>query len=173
MSQQAVQFPTNIATGQARHPNNMPSHSSNSYSPIRSHPPSQSPSRHNARPSMPWPMPSSSDSSLRPRMQRLDTIHSMASDSGPPTGSLKIGVSRKPSRAERSAAINIQRAKERGWRGTVKKRKQKERNQELENGESWTDVPSKPMNKDRKGTKCIVMWNIPRTIASLRHWIMI
>jgi hypothetical protein len=99
---------------------------------------------------------SSSTSNLRPRMQRLDTIHSVTSQSEPATHVRSLSMMRKPSRAGKSAAINIEQAKRRGWGGT-RKRKKKDRDGASSAG--WTDVTRDSYGDEtkKKGSKCVVM----------------
>ncbi|KAK8049710.1 hypothetical protein PG994_011440 [Apiospora phragmitis] len=69
-------------------------------------------------------------------------------------------LSRRPSRARRSAARNVQDAKTRGWAG---RRKQKKAEKELDAASSaaWTDVTwasTAPKDgKAGKGSRCMVM----------------
>lgn len=102
---------------------------------------------------------------LRPTMERLETIHSIASATSAtgvstipstsnthaayllaPTGSASTTVrvpslNRKLSRAERSAAKNIADAKKRGWNGRKKGgKKKKERDVDVASSAAWTDV---------------------------------
>lgn len=103
---------------------------------------------------------------LRPQVERLETIYSIASSSnnvqqqnsllvpGPGApGSVSSGarvssLNRKQSRAERSAAKNIADAKRRGWTGRTgqskstkkKKKQQKERDFDAASSAAWTDV---------------------------------
>ncbi len=107
------------------------------------------------------------ETGYRPPISRLETIHSVAS-TGDAAAHLAnsvrptiVGVSRQTSRAERSAAINIQEAKRRGWRGSTKKKK-KEKMRKGEDGASgagWTDVsPLDESVKPKKvASKCKVM----------------
>lgn len=135
-------------------------YSSPSHSPVHNYSPSHNPSHRNNNQILPrQPSTSAQHLSPRPRMQRLETIHSITSDSGPPTGPMKPqGVFRKASRAERSAAINIQQAKERGWRGTVKRDKRKKKDKDGSSSAGWTDVSKESRAEDnKKGTKCVVM----------------
>jgi hypothetical protein len=68
------------------------------------------------------------------------------------------GMFRRPSRAERSAAINIQKAKERGWRGTVRKNKRKKKDEDIASSAGWTDLSKDSIGeKEKKGGKCVVM----------------
>jgi len=103
---------------------------------------------------------SSGGGTYRPRMARLETIHSVVSqpDSQTLPNARLPGVARQPSRAERSAAINIQEAKRRGWRGTTKKKKRNDMDGASSAG--WTDVSRDsfgPEQKQGKGTKCEIM----------------
>lgn len=101
---------------------------------------------------------------LRPPMERLETIYSISSNGdGPahtPSWPVAVGVSRRVSRAERSAAINMQQAKQRGWHGTMK-RKKKKKDLDAASSAGWTDVTtasyaSGPGRKEKKG-KCEIM----------------
>ena len=131
-------------------------------------------------PRHPRPTPTSA---TRPTVERLETIYSVASSHGgnqapsmplpgqvppsmlpawlnapaapPPRAS--PGVNRRPSRAERSAAKNIQDAKKRGWKAKGKKRKKPT---DAASSAGWTDISfSSTTNKDKneKDKKCIVM----------------
>lgn len=88
--------------------------------------------------------PSSSSSNLRPPVQRLETIHSVASIAEPsPSVALKQsnhGIVRNPSRAERSAAKNIKDAKKRGWRANMRKAEKKKDRWDGASSAGWTDV---------------------------------
>lgn len=70
--------------------------------------------------------------------------------SSPPatTGRQSVGVSRKPSRAERSAAKNMHDARKKGWRPKSKKGKAPQEDHD------WTDVSPTAAPKDKK---CVVM----------------
>ncbi|KFY18736.1 hypothetical protein V493_08378 [Pseudogymnoascus sp. VKM F-4281 (FW-2241)] len=101
---------------------------------------------------------------LRPHITRLETIYSINSNGeGPvhsPSWPMAAGVSRRASRAERSAAINIQQAKQKGWRGTIK-RKKKKKDLDAASSAGWTDVTTtsyatEPIRKEKKG-KCAIM----------------
>lgn len=80
---------------------------------------------------------------------------------------MAVGVTRQPSRAERSAAKNIKDAKKRGWRGMKKddSSKRKEKRFDVASSAGWSDVPSMPSDvrdwqdyKAKKaGKKCRVM----------------
>jgi len=65
---------------------------------------------------------------------------------------------RKPSRAERSAAINLEQAKRRGWGGT-RKDKKKKKNRDGASSAGWTDVTRDSYGDEtkKKGSKCVVM----------------
>ncbi|KFX91564.1 hypothetical protein O988_07696 [Pseudogymnoascus sp. VKM F-3808] len=102
---------------------------------------------------------------LRPHMARLETIYSVGSNgSAPahtPTWPIAAGVSRRASRAERSAAINMQQAKQKGWRGTMKRKKKKKKDLDTMSSAGWTDVTtasyaSEPARRE-KGGKCEIM----------------
>ncbi|KAK3185361.1 hypothetical protein K4F52_005863 [Lecanicillium sp. MT-2017a] len=71
----------------------------------------------------------------------------------PPSSSSRssLGLNRRPSRAERSAAKNMQDARKRGWK--PKSKKDKNENSPQEPG--WTNVQVNNQPKD--GKKCIVM----------------
>ncbi|KAH7162851.1 hypothetical protein B0J13DRAFT_22033 [Dactylonectria estremocensis] len=127
-------------------------------------------------PRHPRPVPGSMN---RPTVERLETIYSATSSHGPdiPPSAVPIpvsqsipawlnapavpvtrpspGINRRPSRAERSAAKNIQDAKKRGWKAKTKKRK---KNTDGASSAGWTDVSttSAKQNKE-KDKKCIVM----------------
>lgn len=103
---------------------------------------------------------------MRPPMSRLETIHSVGSnaDAAAQLASARrptiVGVSRNTSRAERSAAINIQEAKRRGWGGT-KREKKKKKDKDGASSAGWTDVSREfgeegPMPK-KKGGACKMM----------------
>lgn len=107
----------------------------------------------------------SNSGNYRPRVSRLDTINSVASQGEVPyqaplpvaPQTRPLGVSRQPSRAERSAAMNIQQAKKNGWRGM--KKKNKNRDHDGASSAGWTDVSrdSFGKEKEKKGGKCIMM----------------
>mgnify|MGYP001581714556 CR=1 FL=1 len=106
--------------------------------------------------------PPFSPGGLRPHMARLDTIYSVGSNDGlahTPTWPIAAGVSRRASRAERSAAINMQQAKQKGWRGTMK-RKKKKKDYDVASSAGWTDVTTasyaSESRRDKKG-KCAIM----------------
>jgi hypothetical protein len=113
--------------------------------------------------------PPSSNSNLRPPMQRLDTIHSVNSAGEPSpwiVPQLTLGVGRKPSRAERSAAKNIKDAKKRGWRASMRKEEKANKMKWVDGSSSagWTDVSSnnakREMGQERKkktSGKCNIM----------------
>ncbi|KAB5580305.1 hypothetical protein GE09DRAFT_1081662 [Coniochaeta sp. 2T2.1] len=111
------------------------------------------------------PRPQAQAAVLRPQVDRLDTIYSVASHTTATTGgpsylippvvagsstnggSVRVpSVTRKQSRAERSAAKNIADAKKRGWngrrKGSKKSRGGRSRKKEYDNASSaaWTDV---------------------------------
>lgn len=103
---------------------------------------------------------------MRPPMSRLETIHSVGSnaDAAAQLASARrptiVGVSRNTSRAERSAAINIQEAKRRGW-GGAKRGKKKKKDKDGASSAGWTDV-SREFGEDgprpkRKGSACKMM----------------
>lgn len=114
------------------------------------------------------PSSSYSPNSPRPGMARLETIHSMGSYSEPLTQitsvprPVPVGVSKQTSRAERSAAINMQDAKRNGWRGTTK-RKGNKTDREAANTSAGGDVMGAQVNtttgKRTKGdgVKCSLM----------------
>ena len=68
------------------------------------------------------------------------------------------GISRRPSRAERSAAKNIQDARRKGWKAKAQKNnKKKNKNADLDGASStgaWTDVSVRTMAKEKS---CAVM----------------
>ncbi|KIN04171.1 hypothetical protein OIDMADRAFT_40243 [Oidiodendron maius Zn] len=108
------------------------------------------------------------ESHLQPPMPHLETIHSVNSEPSPWVSKpMAVGVSRQPSRAERSAAKNIKDAKKRGWRGMKKddSSKRKEKRFDVASSAGWSDVPSMPSDvrdwqdyKAKKaGKKCRVM----------------
>ena len=72
----------------------------------------------------------------------------------PPSSSSRssLGLNRRPSRAERSAAKNIQDARRRGWKPKNKKGK----NQNGAEEPGWTNVQS-AARPQKEGKKCIVM----------------
>ncbi|RDL36859.1 3-carboxy-cis,cis-mucoante lactonizing enzyme [Venustampulla echinocandica] len=95
-----------------------------------------------------------SGNNLRPPMQRLETIHSATSTELSPyhtQRSINVGVGRQPSRAERSAAKNIQDAKKRGWRASMykekKEKKQKDKHGDTMSSAGWTDVSRESGNE--------------------------
>jgi hypothetical protein len=107
---------------------------------------------------------SSPPAHLRPHMQRLDTIHSVASQNEPSPyfAQKQIMMGRQPSRAERSAAKNIKDAKKRGWRASMRKEeKRKDKYGDGASSAGWTDVTvdSRFDNRETKrgGGKCVLM----------------
>jgi hypothetical protein len=100
---------------------------------------------------------SSSTPNLRPRVQRLDTIHSVTSQGEPATYVRSLSMMRKTSRAGKSAAINIEQAKRRGWGGTRKEKRKRDRDGASSAG--WTDVTRDSYGDEtkKKGSKCVVM----------------
>ncbi|KAM0509495.1 hypothetical protein ACHAPB_001248 [Verticillium nonalfalfae] len=72
-------------------------------------------------------------------------------------------ISRKPSRAERSAAKNMQDAKRRGWGGSKKKKKRKKQPDfDVASSAAWTDVSAAsqgnmPGRGDKADKKCVLM----------------
>jgi hypothetical protein len=102
---------------------------------------------------------------LRPPMPRLETIHSITSNGDPSVfvPPKSTGISRNPSRAERSAARNIQDAKKKGWRQSIygpKKGKKLKNDKYGDTASSagWTDVSyGSPKEEQKKGGKCMVM----------------
>jgi hypothetical protein len=114
---------------------------------------------------------SSSPNNLRPPLQRMDTIHSMNSNGGEPSpwmGQKPMTLGRQPSRAERSAAKNINDAKKRGWRASLRKDKEsgKEKWGDGASSAGWTDVSTQSgmrsagrfgEREEKSGGKCVVM----------------
>lgn len=104
----------------------------------------------------------------RPDYRRLDTIQSVASHishrSHSRSASRELATAgvpkRVPSRAERSASLNVQAAKRSGRIGRKKGKKENGPNGEESRAEEWTDVEGHaemtPEVK-KKGAKCIVM----------------
>lgn len=124
------------------------------------------------------------NSVTRPTVERLETIYSIASGQGgnqapsmPPPGQIppamvpawlnapavpssrtSPGVNRRPSRAERSAAKNIQDAKKRGWKAN--KNKKSKKSADAASSAGWTDVSMNSntnQNDKEKDKKCAVM----------------
>ena len=103
---------------------------------------------------------SSVSSNLRPPVHRLETINSVTSagESSPFLSPQRgaAGVSRQPSRAERSAAKNIKDAKKKGWRASMRNGRQKA--VDAASSAEWTDVSRDTSREERKsGRKCSVM----------------
>ncbi len=124
---------------------------------------------------------------LRPTVERLETIYSVASDqqalpttpgylTAPPLSTRQSSLNRKQSRAERSAARNIADAKRRGWRRNKSRRRQmiqKGRDYDTASSAAWTDVTASSRGADafrnpsegqemmaqkgKGGGKCIIM----------------
>jgi hypothetical protein len=102
---------------------------------------------------------------LRPPMQRLETIHSITSNSEPaPFIPLRSnGITRNPSRAERSATKNIQDARKKGWRQSIYgpkkgKKSKKDKYGDTASSAGWTDVSyGSPVEEQKKSGKCTVM----------------
>ncbi|POR36170.1 Uncharacterized protein TPAR_03645 [Tolypocladium paradoxum] len=109
----------------------------------------------------------------RPTADRLETIYSARSYPNVPQGQPKpnglpswlrsgssssrgspTGVNRRASRAERSAAKNMQDARKRGWTGKKKSKKKSKAGHEAASTAGWTDVSSPSAPKDKK---CVVM----------------
>ncbi|TVY62886.1 hypothetical protein LSUE1_G009302, partial [Lachnellula suecica] len=116
-------------------PNNSPAwNSPYTSSPTLNHRSSLGPSRH----------ANSSPHSLRPPVNRLETIDSITEVPSyhPPRSS--NGVTRQPSRAERSAAKNIKDAKKKGWRQSMRNEKKLRKEQRYggdgASSAGWTDV---------------------------------
>ncbi|KAI5466290.1 hypothetical protein BGZ63DRAFT_347737 [Mariannaea sp. PMI_226] len=119
-------------------------------------------------------------SSVRPTVERLETIYSNASSQGgypplpphtqgfsqvpawlnaPPVPVTRTSpnVNRRPSRAERSAAKNMKDAKKRGWTGKNTKKKKK-KNTDAASSAGWTDISTVSAHPEKeKDKKCIVM----------------
>lgn len=104
----------------------------------------------------------------RPDYRRLDTIQSVASyishRSHSRSASRDLATAgipkRVPSRAERSAAINVQAAKRSGRIGRRKGKKGNEQNGDGNQAQEWTDVEGHPGTTSevkKKSSKCIVM----------------
>ncbi|KAJ9164955.1 F-box domain-containing protein [Coniochaeta hoffmannii] len=114
------------------------------------------------------PRPQAQAAVLRPTVERLETIYSVASNTngaGPLNGNNYLvapvsnssvrnpSVTRRQSRAERSAAKNIADAKRRGWTGRrgkgsqrgKGKGKRRERDVDAASSAAWTDVTSTSM----------------------------
>ncbi|RDW73973.1 hypothetical protein BP5796_07415 [Coleophoma crateriformis] len=139
-------------------PSNSPSHAA--------HPPSASPSRRvskrNSNPRLAIP----EDPESQPSMARLETIRSVDSAAEPSPAFISpkpLTLARTSSRAEKSAAKNIQDAKKRGWRASLRKDKSKTkatRSQDQIDIIDWTNLSSEhvAMEKESKsGGKCAVM----------------
>ena len=124
------------------------------------------------------PRPHTGLYSPRPTVERLETIYSSANQGTQPRSQTKPrrkifsvlrrspsvsppstvvgGVNRQPSRAERSAAKNIQDAKKKGWKPQRSKSKKKKKNRDYDVASSagWTDVSVPSVRKEKK---CAVM----------------
>lgn len=110
-----------------------------------------------------------SATSPRPRLSRLETIHSINSNAEPTayvsntTRAIPVGVSRQTSRAERSAAMNIKEAKRKGWRGTMRKKEDRKKDRDGASSAGWTDVSKDSVyngirrKRKDKGGKCTFM----------------
>ncbi|KAI0175700.1 hypothetical protein GGR52DRAFT_325611 [Hypoxylon sp. FL1284] len=100
------------------------------------------------------PRPISGAHLLRPTVERLETISSVAEHPppGPPSSQLRhhASINRRPSRARRGALKNIRDARARGWIG----RKDKKKKDDTWTDVSWADAAPRSQPKDRK---CIVM----------------
>jgi hypothetical protein len=126
------------------------------------------------------PRPVAGSTVNRPTVERLETIYSGTSENQAQGGSSRGGfmpswlstapsssagsrhpnINRKPSRAERSAARNMQDARRRGWNGGKKKKsKKKEIDYEVASSAAWTDVSrtTVPGEKSARDKKCVVM----------------
>ena len=104
----------------------------------------------------------------RPDYRRLDTIQSIASYISHPSHSRSTsrdmttaGIPKRvPSRAERSAALNVQAAKRSGRIGGKKGKNANAPNGEGNQAQEWTDVDGHAEGRSegkKKGAKCIVM----------------
>ncbi len=101
----------------------------------------------------------------RPTYRRLDTIQSIASfvshHSHTRSRSKEIATSlipaRVPSRAERSAAINVQAAKKNGRAGGKRIKKAKEPTIQRSDSQEWTDIAEQPPAVRKKSSKCTIM----------------
>ncbi|KAM0278042.1 hypothetical protein ACHAQH_005411 [Verticillium albo-atrum] len=62
-------------------------------------------------------------------------------------------VTRKPSRAERSAAKNMQDAKRRGWGGSKKRKKKKKPDFDVASSAAWTDISGASQGGHGRGNK--------------------
>jgi len=107
-----------------------------------------------------------SPNSLRPSVNRLDTIHSATSVEPPSlwqqSKTVAVGVSRNSSRAERSAAKNIKDAKKRGWRASMRPDKKKDKWGDASSA-GWTDASEmrselgRQPEQEKKSSKCAIM----------------
>lgn len=110
------------------------------------------------------PRPQAQAAVLRPTAERLDTIYSVASHQSvpgpsyvntntthliPPISGSSVrvpSITRKQSRAERSAAKNIADAKRRGWggqrKGSKNGRGKRKKETDVESSAGWTDITS-------------------------------
>ncbi|KAF7928444.1 uncharacterized protein EAE98_005500 [Botrytis deweyae] len=83
---------------------------------------------------------SASPNSLRPPLQRLETIHSATSTRvTSPYNIPPIPITRQPSRAERSASRNVKNAKKNGWRKSMMAKRTKHKSDAASSAD-WTDV---------------------------------
>lgn len=111
-----------------------PSHPNTTLRPPSGH---DSPSRRTSLGSQRY---SASPNSLRPPLQRLETIHSATSTRGTsPYNIPPIPITRQPSRAERSVARNVKNAKRNGWRKSMMAKRTKSRS-DAASSAGWTDV---------------------------------
>jgi len=107
-----------------------------------------------------------SPNSLRPSVNRLDTIHSATSVEPPSSWQhskpVAVGVSRNSSRAERSAAKNIKDAKKRGWRASMRPDNKKDKWGDA-SSTGWTDASDmrsemgRKSEREKKSGKCAIM----------------
>jgi hypothetical protein len=117
----------------------------------------------------------------RPTVERFETLYNPAAQSNSqsqsqsqsqtskkrllpgwrrsPSVSAAGGVSRQPSRAERSAAINMKEARKRGWDPSKsKKKKKKKKDFDVASSAAWTDISAVSAPKQQiKDKKCAVM----------------
>jgi hypothetical protein len=108
------------------------------------------------------PRPRPGNGPIRPTVERLETIYSVASGtnaaasgSGPSSRQPSLSRRKSRARARRSASKNVKNAKKRGWTAGGKSKKKGDDHDDSRNGE-WTSA-SPPQNEKSKDKRCIVM----------------
>jgi len=107
------------------------------------------------------PRPRPGNGPVRPTVERLETIYSVASGSnaaawgnGPSSRQPSLSRRKSRARARRSASKNVKDAKKRDWAARGKSKKKADQDQGSNGG--WSDI-SPPYNEKSKDKKCVVM----------------